>query len=278
MAFRRFQQIDVFASAACMGNPLAVVVDAGGMDDSQMQSFAAWTNLSETTFLLEPTRAEADYRVRIFTTTMELPFAGHPTLGSCHAWLEAGGRPRRAGEIVQECGAGLVRVRPGEGRLAFAAPPLTRSGELEESLLARVLRGLGVARDEVMGHQWLVNGPRWVGVLLRDAERVLSLRPDAAALQGLDIGVVGPYAAGSSLAFEVRGFPYSDGPIEDPVTGSLNAGIAQWLIGNGTAPGCYVASQGTAMGRAGRIFVASDAGGVWIGGECRTVIEGRVAI
>ncbi len=261
-----------------MGNPLAVVVDSAGMDDSQMQSFAAWTNLSETTFLLEPTRAEADYRVRIFTTTTELPFAGHPTLGSCHAWLGAGGRPGKDGELVQECGAGLVRVRPGEGRLAFAAPPLTRSGELEEALLDRVVRGLGVGRDEVMGHQWLVNGPGWMGVLLRDAERVLSLRPDAAALRGLDIGVVGPYAAGGPVAFEVRGFPYSDGPIEDPVTGSLNAGIAQWLIGNGTAPGSYVAAQGTAMGRAGRIFVAMDAGDIWIGGACRTVIEGHVTI
>ncbi len=249
-----------------------------GVDDFELQSFAAWTNLSETTFLSEPMRAEADYRVRIFTTTTELPFAGHPTLGSCHAWLGAGGRPRRAGEIVQECGAGLVRVRPGKGRLAFAAPPLTRSGELDEALLDRVLRGLGVRRDEVMGHQWLVNGPGWVGVLLRDAERVLSLRPDAAALRGLDIGVVGPYAAGGPVALEVRGFPYSDGPIEDPVTGSLNAGIAQWLIGNGTAPGNYVAAQGTALGRAGRIFVASDAGDIWIGGECRTVIEGHVTI
>jgi PhzF family phenazine biosynthesis protein len=278
MAFRRFQQIDVFGSSACTGNPLAVVVDGDGLDDLQMQSFAAWTNLSETTFLLAPTRAEADYRVRIFTTTTELPFAGHPTLGSCHAWLGAGGRPRKDGELVQECGAGLVRVRPGEGRLAFAAPPLTRSGELEEALLDRVVRGLGVGRDEVVGHQWLVNGPGWMGVLLRDAERVLSLRPDAAALRGLDIGVVGPYAAGGPVAFEVRGFPYSDGPIEDPVTGSLNAGIAQWLIGNGTAPGNYVASQGTAMGRAGRVFVASEAGEIWIGGECRTVIEGHVTI
>ncbi len=278
MDFRRFQQIDVFASAACKGNPLAVVVDAEGLADAQMQAFAAWTNLSETTFLLPPTSAEADYRVRIFTTTTELPFAGHPTLGSCHAWLGAGGRPRSAGEIVQECGAGLVRVRMGERRLAFAAPPLTRSGELEQELLARVLAGLGVSRDEVAGHQWLVNGPRWVGVLLRDAEQVLALRPDAAALTGLDIGVVGPYPAGSPLAFEVRGFPFSDGPIEDPVTGSLNAGIAQWLIGNGTAPCNYIAGQGTAMGRAGRIYVSSDAGGIWIGGECRTIIDGRVTI
>ena len=278
MDFRRFQQIDVFASAACKGNPLAVVVDAEGLADAQMQAFAAWTNLSETTFLLPPTSGEADYRVRIFTTTTELPFAGHPTLGSCHAWLGAGGRPRSAGEIVQECGAGLVRVRMGERRLAFAAPPLTRSGELEQELLARVLAGLGVSRDEVAGHQWLVNGPRWVGVLLRDAEQVLALRPDAAALTGLDIGVVGPYPAGSPLAFEVRGFPFSDGPIEDPVTGSLNAGIAQWLIGNGTAPCNYIAGQGTAMGRAGRIYVSSDAGGIWIGGECRTIIDGRVTI
>ena len=268
----------MFATAACKGNPLAVVVDAEGLDDGQMQAFAAWTNLSETTFLLPPTRREADYRVRIFTTTTELPFAGHPTLGSCPAWLGAGGRPRTDGEIVQECGAGLVRVRMGEGRLAFAAPPLTRSGELEEELLGRVLAGLGVLRDEVAGHKWLVNGPRWVGVLLRDAERVLALRPDAAALTGLDIGVVGPYPAGSPLAFEVRGFPFSDGPIEDPVTGSLNAGIAQWLIGNGTAPRNYVAGQGMAMGRAGRIYVSSDAGEIWIGGECRTIIDGRVTI
>lgn len=278
MDFRRFQQVDVFAGEACKGNPLAVVVDSEGFDDAQMRAFAAWTNLSETAFLLPPTCDEADYRVRIFTTTTELPFAGHPTLGSCHAWLRAGGRPRKDGEIVQECGAGLVRVRLGEGRLAFAAPPLRQSGELEEECLARVLAGLGVSRDEVAGHQWLVNGPRWVGVLLRDAARVLELRPDVVALRGLDIGVAGPYPAGSPLAFEARGFPFSDGPMEDPVTGSLNAGLAQWLIGNGTAPPDYVAGQGTAMGRAGRIYVSSDAGEIWIGGECRTIIDGRVMI
>lgn len=278
MRLRRFQQVDVFAAEACQGNPLAVVVDGAGLTDAQMQAFASWTNLSETTFLLEPTQAEADYRVRIFTTKTELPFAGHPTLGSCHAWLAGGGRPKRDGEIVQECGAGLVRIRRAEGRLAFAAPPLRRSGELDGELLGRLLAGMGLSREEVVAHQWLVNGPAWVGLLLRNAERVLSLRPDAAVLAGLDFGVVGPYPPGGPVAFEVRAFAYSEGPVEDPVTGSLNAGIAQWLIGNGTAPREYVAAQGTAMGRAGRVYVSSFDGAVWIGGDCRRVIAGQVRV
>ena len=278
MQFRRFQQVDVFAATPCKGNPLAVVVDGGDLDDARMRAFAAWTNLSETTFILPPTRPEADYRVRIFSTTTELPFAGHPTLGSCYAWLGVGGQPGNATEIVQECGAGLVRIRRAEGRLAFAAPPLRRSGKLDPELLDRVIVGLGVSRDEVAGHQWLVNGPEWVGILLKDAARVLSLRPDAVALRGLDLGVVGPYSAGGEVAFEVRGFPFSEGPIEDPATGSLTAGSAPWVIGTGTAPGRDVAAPGTAMGRAGRIYVAAEDGEIWIGGECRTVIDGRVMI
>ncbi len=281
MLSRRFKQVDVFASQGCRGNPLAVVVDAAGLDDATMQAFAAWTNLSETTFLLPPTRPEADYRVRIFTTTAELPFAGHPTLGSCHAWLEAGGKPRQDGIVVQECGAGLVRIQREPNRLAFAAPPLLRTGAVEEQTLALLIHGLGLSPDEVVDHQWLVNGPRWIGLLLPSAERVLALRPDPVALKGLDVGVVGPYPDSSPFAFEVRAFPYSDGPFEDPVTGSLNAGIAQWLIGLGSAPRSYIASQGTVMGRSGRVYVSCPEGeplAVWIGGESITVVDGQVMI
>ncbi len=260
---------------------MAVVLDGEGIGDAAMQAFAAWTGLSETTFLLPPTREEADYRVRIFTTTRELPFAGHPTLGSCHAWLEAGGKPKQAGMVVQECAAGLVRIQAESRLLAFAAPPLVRSGPVEPSVLEAVTRGAGLAPGELVDHQWLVNGPRWIGLLLSSAEQVLSLRPDPVALQGIDFGVVGPYPAGSACAFEVRAFPYSDGPFEDPVTGSFNAGIAQWLIARGTAPHSYIASQGTVLDRAGRVHVFRDAGEaatIWIGGESTTMIDGSVGI
>lgn len=273
-----FKQIDVFSAQPFMGNPLAVVLGADGWTTEQMQRFANWTNLSETTFLLSPTHPLADYKVRIFTTSQEFPFAGHPTLGSCHAWLEAGGAPKNADEVVQECGAGLVKIKRRDGRLAFAAPPLTKTGPLDDGLLNRLVRGLGLSPADVLGHQWLVNGPRWIGLHLRSAALVLSIKPDFSQLTGLDFGLIGAYPSGHAAQFEVRGFAITDGPIEDPVTGSLNAGFAQWLIGAGVAPSKYIASQGTALGRAGRLYLEQDgAGSVWVGGDAVTRVNGTLS-
>lgn len=288
MNLRPFKQIDVFTDVPYRGNPLAVVLDGSGLDTEQMQHFTNWTNLSEATFLLPPTQPGADYRVRIFCPGRELPFAGHPTLGSCHAWLEAGGKP--CGEhVVQECGVGLVKLRRDGARLAFAAPPLRKSGPLPEEDLALIARGLRIPRGDIAGHAWCDNGPNWRGILLRSAEQVLSLQPDAAVLAGLDVGVVGPrgkvgvvapHGAGEDIAFEVRAFfPGNNGMAEDPVTGSLNAALAQWLIGAGIAPRRYVAAQGTAIGRAGRVHVEQDdSGHIWIGGASVTCVEGQVRL
>jgi len=286
MRLRPFQQVDVFTDVPYRGNPLAVVLDGEGLSDAEMQHFTNWTNLSEATFLLPPTQAGADYRVRIFCPGRELPFAGHPTLGSCHAWLQAGGQPR-GDTIVQECGVGLVKLRRTGDRLAFAAPPLRKSGPLPEADVELIARGLGVARADIVGHAWCDNGPNWRGVLLKSAEQVLALKPDATVLTGLDIGVVGPRGkvgvvgsrpAGDDCAFEVRAFfPGNNGMAEDPVTGSLNAALAQWLIGAGIAPRHYIASQGTALGRAGRVHVERDeAGETWIGGASVTCVRGEV--
>ena len=275
---RPFVQADVFSAEPYRGNPLAVVVDAEGLPADVMQQFANWTNLSETTFLLPPTDPAADYRVRIFTGSEEFPFAGHPTLGSAHAWLEAGGIPRQDGVLVQECGAGLVRVKRDGGRLAFAAPPLTRSGPVSEAELARVAAGLGMPREALLDASWLVNGPNWIGVLLESAEAVLSVRPDYAAMAGLKVGVIGPHPAGSGIGFEVRTFIPGDAAAEDPVTGSFNAGAAQWLIRSGRAPESYVAAQGTVLGRAGRIHIDAVGDDIWVGGSSVSCIEGFVLL
>jgi PhzF family phenazine biosynthesis protein len=275
---RSFKQVDVFTDTALQGNPLAVVLDASGLDKATMQRFTDWTNLSEATFLSPPVHAEADYAVRIFCPGRELPFAGHPTLGSCHAWLQAGGQPKRE-VIVQECGVGLVRIRRDGQRLAFAAPPRIRSGPLDEADVQRIARGLGVARDDIVAHAWCDNGPPWRGVMLRSAEQVLALNADSAVLAGWEVGVVGPQATGHDTQFEVRAFfSGNNGIAEDPVTGSLNAALAQWLIGDGLSPASYVAAQGTAMGRAGRVFVQQDGKDIWIGGQSVTVIEGSVLL
>ncbi len=311
---RPFKQVDVFTAVPYLGNPLAVVLDGSGLSTAQMQHFTNWTNLSEATFLLPPTAeglaAGADYRVRIFCPGRELPFAGHPTLGSCHAWLQAGGQP--AGEhVVQECGVGLVKLRrdpsttsarprPGGDLLAFAAPPLRQSGPLAEADVALIARGLGVARADITAHAWCDNGPNWRGVMLKSAEQVLALQPDATVLAGLEIGVVGPStgsgqaprgkvgviaphnaddAAAGDCAFEVRAFfPGNNGMIEDPVTGSLNAALAQWLIGAGLAPDRYIARQGTALGRVGRVHIARDGDTIWVGGASVTCVDGTVTL
>ena len=270
---RDFRQVDVFTTTPYLGNPVAVVLDADGLSDADMQRFARWTNLSETTFVLPPTAAEADYRVRIFTPALELPFAGHPTLGTCHAWLTAGGTPRQAGTIVQECAAGLVPLRQAAGRLAFAAPPLLRSGPVDEDLIAHLAGLLGIARADIVDAQWADNGPGWVAVLLGSAEAVLALEP---SVVDLDIGVVGPYPPGSPQAIEVRAFtPKLASTDEDPVTGSLNASLAGWLLATGRITAPYVASQGTALGREGRVHVAQDDDGtIWVGGGTVTCLQG----
>ena len=260
------------------GNPLAVVHEAQGLTDAQMADMARWTNLSETTFLLPPDDAEADYRVRIFTPGGELPFAGHPTRGSCHAWLAAGGVPRDAQVVVQQCGVGRVPVRREGERLAFAAPALRRTGPVEPTLRAQAVAALGLADAQVLRLEWIDNGPGWMGALLADAATVLALRPDFAAMRGLKLGVVGPHPAGAECQFEVRAFVPGLGVPEDPVTGSLNAGLAQWLIGAGLAPDAYVAAQGAALGRAGRVHVQREGADVWIGGAVCDVVSGIVRL
>jgi PhzF family phenazine biosynthesis protein len=273
-----FQQVDVFTSRPLRGNPLAVVVGADTLTDAEMAAFANWTNLSETTFLLPPRMPGADYRVRIFTPRRELPFAGHPTLGSCHVWLAAGGKPN-ADEVVQECEIGLVRIRRRHDRLSFAAPGLRRSGPLEPDILARVTDGLHLSPDQIIASNWVDNGPGWLALLLRSRDDVLALRPDYALLSGLSVGIVGPWDSakdGPDAQFEVRAFTM--GGYEDPVTGSLNASLAQWLIATGVAPASYVASQGTALGRMGRVYVERDGPETWIGGAVTTCIAGTVTL
>lgn len=274
---RPFAQVDVFSDDPCCGNPLAVVLDGEGLPDETLQLFARWTNLSETTFVLPPTTPEADYRVRIFTPTGELPFAGHPTLGTAHAWLEHGGHPRREGVVVQECAAGLVEVRRGSAGLSFAAPPLVRSGPLAEEDLDRIIAGLGVSREAVMGHQWVDNGPGWAAIRLATADEVLALRPDHSRMPDDKVGVVGHHVEGSDHLYEVRAFVPP--ATEDPVTGSLNAGLAQWLVGEGEVPPRYRAVQGTAMGRHGVIEVeADDSGTIWVGGATTSLVQGQVSL
>jgi PhzF family phenazine biosynthesis protein len=273
-----FHQVDVFTAQPLRGNPLAVVVAADELTGMQMAAFANWTNLSETTFLLRPTDDAADYRVRIFTPQRELPFAGHPTLGTCHVWLASGGNPKRD-EIVQQCGIGLVRIRRGPDRLFFAAPDLLRTGEVEPDVLARVIEGLRLSPDAAIAANWVDNGPGWLAVLLRSRDMVLSIKPDYAILAGLRVGVVGPWDQardGPDAQFEVRAF--TSGGYEDPVTGSLNAGLAQWLIGAGIAPSHYVANQGSALGRMGRVHVEKVGADIWIGGAVTSCIAGTLTL
>jgi PhzF family phenazine biosynthesis protein len=269
-----FRQVDVFTATPYLGNPLAVVHNADGLSAEQMQRFAGWTNLSETTFLLGPGE-EADYQVRIFTPTRELPFAGHPTLGSCHAWLEAGGRSRQPGVVTQQCGAGLIDIRVGTDGLAFAAPPLVRSGPVDEELARRVAAMLGISRADIVDLQWADNGPGWIAVLLASAEAVLAIQPQPG---DLDVGIAGPHQPGGPAAFEVRAFfPGNGVTYEDPVTGSFNASLAQWLLSTGRAQAPYLARQGTALGRSGQVRITQSADGqVWVGGSVVTCVSGTV--
>jgi PhzF family phenazine biosynthesis protein len=272
-----FHQVDVFSERPLQGNPLAVVTDADELTVEQMTAFARWTNLSETTFLLRPTNPEADYRVRIFTPTRELPFAGHPTLGTCHVWLANGGKPKGT-EIVQECGAGLVRVRRDGSRLAFAAPPLLRDGALEDEVLQRILLGLNLAPEQVIASQWADNGPGWVGVWLKTREEVLAIRPNYSALGGMSVGVAAPWTGPDAEAdIEVRAL-VSSRSVEDSATGSLNAALAQWLIPAGLMPEKYVVSQGTAIGHRGRLHIELIDDTYWVGGDVQGCIAGQVTL
>jgi len=275
-----FKQIDVFSKHRLLGNPLAVVLRADELSDARMAAFARWTNLSETTFVLEPLDPRADYQVRIFTTTQELPFAGHPTLGSCHAWLESGGQPKGE-EIIQECGVGLIRIRRQGTQLGFTAPPLLRSEAVDAPLLERIRSGMGLGERAILEARWVDNGAGWLALRLEDRATVLALQPDYAQLAGLAVGVFAPWDPlrdGDEAQFEVRAFIAGDGMPEDPVTGSLNAGIAQWLLGAGLAPETYVVSQGTAMGRQGRVHVERVGDDIWISGEAVTCIDGTLEL
>jgi PhzF family phenazine biosynthesis protein len=272
-----FSQVDVFAPGPKAGNPVAVVHDADSLTTEQMQSFANWTNLSETTFLQKPTHPEADYKLRIFTPASELPFAGHPTLGSAHAWLDKG-QPRRDGELVQECEAGLVKIRRAGTDLAFAAPPLVRSGPVEAAALEQAVASLGIGASEVLGSNWVDNGPGWIGIRLESAEQVLGLQPDFALMGQLCVGVIGGYPEGGPADFEVRAFVPGFSVPEDPVTGSLNAGLAQWLLGEGVVDGNYTAQQGTVLGRGGLVTINVEGEDIWVGGTSRTVVSGRVSL
>lgn len=273
---RAFSQVDVFADAPFMGNPVAVILDGTGLSDREMQQFANWTNLSETTFVLPAESALADYRVRIFTPALEVAFAGHPTLGTCHAWLEAGGVPRQAGVVVQECGVGLVRIRRGDDGLAFAAPPRIRSGPPEPALVARAAEQLRIDPAAIREAEWLDNGIPWLGVVLGSVDEVLALQPGVVED---DIGVIAFAPAGSETALEIRAFfPHNGATAEDPITGGLNAAIADWLIEAGRITTPYVAAQGTVLNRHGRVRVDRDADGTWIGGGTVTCVQGTVEI
>lgn len=278
MATLKYSELDVFSGAPYRGNALAVVHGADGLSTEQMQRFAKWTNLSETAFLLQPTDPRASYRVRIFTTGKELPFAGHPTLGSAKAWLDAGGTAPADGVLLQECPAGLVPVRTNGDLLEFSAPPLTRYEAVNDAVLARIATALDISREQILDASWLVNGPQWIGIRLSSADQVLALRPDPGTLGELEVGVVGPYPPGAESNFEVRAFLGADAVWEDPVTGSLNAGLARWLTDTGMAPPRYIASQGTVLGRLGRVHVTVEDGSIWVGGHVTACVAGTATL
>ncbi|MGW3938891.1 PhzF family phenazine biosynthesis protein [Streptomyces phaeochromogenes] len=276
---RPFVQVDVFSTSPYSGNPVAVVLDGTDLSDEEMQRLARWTNLSETTFVLPPTVPEADYRLRILTPDGELPFAGHPTLGSAHAWLDGGGVPRHGDRVVQECAAGLVTVRRGEGALAFAAPPRVREGALDEDCLKRIVDAFGITRDRVLAHQWVDNGPGWAVIQLATAEEVLALEPDLSLIPDAMVGAIGAHPEGSAHRFEMRTFAPGVGVPEDPACGSMNAGVGQWLTSTGAAPSSYRVSQGARLGRAASIEVTVDTDGtVWVSGAAVVCVRGTIAL
>jgi PhzF family phenazine biosynthesis protein len=272
---RPFAQVDVFSPTAYLGNPVAVIFDAEDLEDADMLRIARWTNLSETTFILPPTRREADYRLRIFTPGGELPFAGHPTLGSAHAWLERGGTPKVPERLLQECEAGLVEVRRRTELLSFAAPPTRRSGDIEEEYLHAIVGAFGIDRDQVVAHQWVDNGPGWAVVRLATAQEVLALEPDLSRIPDAMVGAIGAYPDGSDHTFEMRTFAPGAGVPEDPVCGSMNAAVGQWLARIGAVSGGYRVSQGRRLGRAGDITITPDPDGtLWVGGSTNTLFHG----
>ena len=276
---RRFAQVDVFSSTPYLGNPVAVVLDADGLDADTMQRVARWTNLSETTFVLPASSAEADYRLRIFTPGGELPFAGHPTLGSAHAWLESGGIPRDPATIVQEVEAGLIAIRRDGDLLSFAAPPTIRSGDLDEQYVGQIVEAFGIERSKILAHQWVDNGPGWAVVRLATAREVLDLTPDLARIPDAMVGAIGAYPEGAEHAFEMRTFAPALGIAEDPVCGSMNASVGQWLVRSGAVAGGYRVSQGSRLGRAGDIVITvGDDGSVWVGGSTTTLFRGEALI
>ncbi|MEU6010577.1 PhzF family phenazine biosynthesis protein [Streptomyces sp. NPDC047453] len=276
---RSFAQVDVFSTVPCSGNPVAVVLDGTDLTDEEMQRLARWTNLSETTFVLLPTAPEADYRLRIFTPQGELPFAGHPTLGSARAWLDGGGTPKHADRIVQECAAGLVTVRHGKGTLSFAAPPCVRDGALDDTYLNQIVAAFGITRDQVVAHQWVDNGPGWAVLQLRTAEEVLALEPDLSLIPAAMVGAIGAYPEGSGHNFEIRNFAPGAGVPEDPTCGSMNAAVGQWLTATGAAPSTYRVSQGTRLGRAASIEITADAdGAIWVTGAATVCIRGTISV
>lgn len=276
---RRFAQVDVFSSTQYLGNPVAVVLEADGLDADMMQRVARWTNLSETTFVLPASSAEADYRLRIFTPGGELPFAGHPTLGSAHAWLESGGIPRDPATIVQEVEAGLIAIRRDGDLLSFAAPPTIRSGDLDEQYVGQIVEAFGIERSKILAHQWVDNGPGWAVVRLATAQEVLDLTPDLARIPDAMVGAIGAYPEGAEHAFEMRTFAPALGIAEDPVCGSMNASVGQWLVRSGAVAGDYRVSQGSRLGRAGDIVITvGDDGSVWVGGSTTTLFRGEALI
>ncbi|HEY8718963.1 PhzF family phenazine biosynthesis protein [Pengzhenrongella sp.] len=277
--YRPFAQVDVFSPLPYRGNPVAVILDGEGLDDAAMQEVAQWTNLSETTFVLPPTRAEADYRVRIFAPGGELPFAGHPTRGTAHAWIENGGRPHGGSLIVQECAAGLIEVRRDKDILSFAAPATRRDGDLEAEFLSQVVEAFGIGPDQVLDHQWVDNGPGWAVLRLATAQQVLDLTPDFSKIPEAMVGAIGAYPEGSEHAFEMRTFAPGLGIAEDPVCGSMNAAVGQWLTRTGQVAGSYRVSQGAKLGRAGDITITvDDDGTVWVSGATTTLFQGTALV
>jgi len=277
MSTFQLSQVNVFSTDPLGGNPVAVIHGAKGLSDARMFALARWTNLSETTFLLPPTNPLADYQLRIFSPGGELPFAGHPTLGSCHAWLCAGGKPINSDVVIQQCKAGLVNIRKHNSLLEFSAPPLIRTGLLDDDTLIKISKALNLAPSDIIHHQWVDNGPGWCAIMLGSAQQVLDIKPNWAALAPLNLGVVGPHDPNFEANLEVRAF-VGRGGYEDPVTGSLNASLAQWLMGAGLIKSPYMAAQGTILQRNGRVHLRKDNDNIWVGGHVVEVIRGEIAV